>query len=165
MTAGSTTSAVSLPYGTNVKLRETAPSAITGVTWGTPVWTGTGVTTVSGTARFTIGDGTNVSVGVANPTTRNNGSFIVTKSVTGSDSALVPGSTSFTVEYSTDGGTSWTPITVTPGLPAVPVTLPYGTSVTVREAVRPVITGLTWGTPTGPSTELRSRHYGHLLHR
>ena len=62
-----------------------------------------------------IGDGTTVAVGLTNPTTRNNGSFTVTKSVTGSGAALVPGATSFTVEYSTDAGSTWTPITVTPG--------------------------------------------------
>ena len=138
---------VTLPYGTNVLLREVTPPTIAGVSWGSPTLTVDGVPVSGTTADFTIGDGTIVAVGLSNPTTRNSGSFIVTKSVTGSGSTLVPGATTFTVEYSTDGGSVWTPITVTSLHPSSPVTLPYGTSVQLREATPPLVPGVTWGSP------------------
>ena len=70
------------------------------------------------------------------------GKFTVTKAVTGAGASLVPGSTSFTVEYSTDGGTDWTPVAVTPSTPVPAVTLSYGTSVLIREATPPAIAGV-----------------------
>src|SRR6185436_16841771 len=74
--AGGTSASVTLPYGTNVTVREVAPGAVTGITWGTPVWSGTGVTAGAGnTATFTIGNGTTVAVGLQNPTTLLNGQF------------------------------------------------------------------------------------------
>ena len=101
-----------LPYGTTVQVREATRPSIAGVTWGTPTWSGSGVTTVSGTARFTIGDGTTIGVALTNPTTRNNGPFTVKKSVTGTGAPRARYD-SFGLEYSTNGASTWTPFSVT----------------------------------------------------
>ena len=128
--ANGTSSSVTLPYGTTVTVREVAPTAVTGITWGTPVWSGTGVTAGAGnTASFTVGNGTTLAVGLQNPTTLLNGQFTVTKSVTGSGSALGATAGPFTVEYSTTGAAPWTSLSVPANGTSASVSLPYGSTV------------------------------------
>jgi hypothetical protein len=135
-----------LPYGTVVTLSEVTPTTA-GVTYGTPEYTGTGVTdNGDGTATFTIGSGT-VAIGLENPATLILGGFQVTKDVTGTGATLV-GDQEFTVEYSyTLNGTAQTgELTVADGVAGSLANLPYGTVVTLSE-VTPTTAGVTYGTP------------------
>ncbi|MFC7404779.1 DUF5979 domain-containing protein, partial [Georgenia alba] len=62
----------------------------------------------------------------------------------------VPGDAQFTVEYSTDGGQTWQPLTITAdGTPVTVEDLPAGTEVQLRETdQRPDINGVEWGEVT-----------------
>ncbi len=74
------------------------------------MWSGAGITdNGDGTATLTIGDDTTIAASLENPTELVVGDFDITK-VIGADAAdSVPGDFEFTVEYSVDGGTNWTP--------------------------------------------------------
>jgi hypothetical protein len=65
----STATLPGLAAGTVVTLREVPPPAVDGVTWGTPVFAGAGVTRVAGGAQVVVGAGAVVEVGLENPTT------------------------------------------------------------------------------------------------
>ncbi|TBN58061.1 hypothetical protein EYE40_12020 [Glaciihabitans arcticus] len=138
-----------VPTGTQVRVREVAPTAdIVDVAWGTPVYSGAGVTTTAGVARLTVGNGTTVAVGLENPTTQLTGRFSITKSVGADATASVPANTPFTLQYSTDGGTTWTTTTVTKASPTfTSPALPTGTTVLVKEDAPANIADVTWGDP------------------
>jgi LPXTG-motif cell wall-anchored protein len=125
-----------IPYGTVVTLSELTPvGAPPSVGWLTPIWSGEGITdNGDGTAALTIGDDTTIAASLENPTELVLGDFEITK-VIGPDAAgSVPGDFEFTVEYSTNGGTSWTPLVVTKDDPTETVTgVVAGTVVLVRE--------------------------------
>lgn len=68
--AGETTPAVDLPAGTVVTLREVAPSAVDGIEWGVPTFSGSGVRVLAdGTAQFTVATGSTVAVTLTNTAT------------------------------------------------------------------------------------------------
>lgn len=125
-----------IPHGAVVTVTEQAPTgAPADVKWQTPKFSGTGVTdNGNGSATFTAGDGTTTAISLENPTTKLFGSFSITK-VIGSDAAAsVPGNFPFTVQYSTNNGTSWTDLTVSKNSPTQSVAnLPAGTEVLIRE--------------------------------
>ncbi|SMG30078.1 DUF5979 domain-containing protein [Agreia pratensis] len=123
-----------LPQGTVVTLSEVAPGeAAPDVKWGTPVWSGPGVTAnADGTASFTIGE-TAVQVVLTNPTELRLGFFSITKDVTGpAEDTLTPGFT-FTGTYQAAGDTVATPFSVTNGSTFTSPALPAGTVVTLTE--------------------------------
>ncbi|MFC7407225.1 DUF5979 domain-containing protein, partial [Georgenia alba] len=139
-----------LPAGTEVQLRETDQRPdINGVEWGEVTLTVNGEP-VDSPATFTIGSNTGVAVVVTNTAEYLPGSFSVAKAVDGAASGEVPGDSEFTVEYSTDGGETWEPLTVTAdGTPVTSPDLPAGTEVLLRETdQRPDVPGVQWGEVT-----------------
>lgn len=139
-----------IPTGTVVQIREVAPVGPADIEWGTPVFSGTGVTPGS-PATFTIGDDTEINVLLENPTEEQNGQFSITKDVTGPGENLLTAGTEFTVNYTYDGLTP-TPgvLTVTNGQTASSPAIPTGTVVTITEVTPTggLPTGAEWGTPT-----------------
>jgi len=137
----------SIPTGTVVQIREVVPTTPVDINWGTPAFSGTGVTPGS-PATFTIGDDTTVNVLLENPTTPANGQFSVLKDVTGPGEPLLDPETTFTVNYTYEGGSG--SFELTNGESASSPLLPVGTVVTITE-VSPtggLPSGATWGTPT-----------------
>ncbi|WP_197021577.1 DUF5979 domain-containing protein [Cellulomonas sp. HZM] len=138
-----------LPRGTVVTLREVTPTgAPADVSWRTPVWSGTGVTTnPDGSATFTIGSSP-VAVGLENPTTRLFGGFRVTKHVVGEGTHVLQGHPAFDVTY-TVPGESPTTRTITDGGSFTVADLPAGTVVDLSEATPTggLPAGASWGTP------------------
>lgn len=144
---GETDGLTRLPEGTVVTLSEVAPST-PGVTFGTPVFTGTGVTDYGdGTASFTVPDAYALTIGLENPATRIVGGLELTKSVTGTGTGVVGGQ-DFTVDYSyvLDGETVTGELVVANGETAALTGLPEGTVVTLSE-VAPSTPGVVFGTP------------------
>ncbi|NYD68158.1 DUF5979 domain-containing protein [Agromyces atrinae] len=142
-------SVTDLALGTVVTLSEVQPvdgQPSPEVSWGTPVWSGTGVTVnPDGSASFTITDGASVQVALENPTAQLVGDFSIEKVVTGD--APVDPDLEFSFEYSTDAGATWIPVDgVTAGAAGAwsSPELPTGTTVQVRE-IAP--TGSFWGAP------------------
>lgn len=58
-----------LPDGTVVTLTETTPPTVEGITWGTPVFSGEGITPTPEGAQLTITEDTTIAVTLTNPTT------------------------------------------------------------------------------------------------
>ncbi|KRB36610.1 DUF5979 domain-containing protein [Microbacterium sp. Root180] len=144
---GETAGLTDVPEGTVVTLSEVAPS-MPGVVFGTPVFTGAGVTdNGGGTASFTITDEAAVAIGLENPATRVLGGLEVTKSVTGPGAGVV-GDRGFTVEYSydLDGEPVTGELVVANGETAALSDVPEGTVVTLSE-VAPSMPGVVFGTP------------------
>lgn len=138
-----------LPYGTVVTIDEIAFSPVAGIEWGTPAWSLDGQA-VDGPVRFTVGSVDTVDIVATNTATRVFGSFEVTKSVTGAGADLVGDDVPFVVEYSLDGGATWTALdAVTKAAPTVaaPKDIPVGTTVLVREVAPAAIPGVEWGAP------------------
>lgn len=70
VTAGATSPLIQLPAGTVVTLGELTPPAVDGIEWGTPVFSGTGVSALAdGGAQFTVGEGTTLAVTLTNTAT------------------------------------------------------------------------------------------------
>ena len=69
VTDGATVTIPGLAAGTVVTLSEVSPAAIDGVTWGEPVFSGEGVTSVEGGAQVTVGVEGVVEVALDNPVT------------------------------------------------------------------------------------------------
>jgi hypothetical protein len=139
-----------LPAGTVVQIREVAPGAAApDVDFGTPVFSGTGVTTTGGVSSFTVGAGTTLAVTLTNPTDRLFGQFSITKDVTGgAESTLVAGH-EFTVGYTATDGTSGT-FDLENGQLYTSAPFPIGTEVTITEVTPTggLPDGSSWGTPT-----------------
>lgn len=137
----------SIPTGTTVLIRELAPPVIDDVEWGTAAFSGSGVTPGS-PASFVIGNATTVAVLLENPTTPRNGQFSVTKDVTGPGENLLAAGTTFTVNYTYEGGSG--SFTLGNGQSASSPLLPTGTVVTITEVVPTtgLPKGAAWGTPT-----------------
>ncbi|GEL95321.1 DUF5979 domain-containing protein [Cellulomonas composti] len=156
---GSSATSPDLPYGTTVLIREATRPSVTGVVWGTPVWTiGAAEPVTQAQVSITIGDATTVAIALENPTTRTTAGLSLTKSVTGGAAASVPNGFHFLVDA------TWTnPVTALPGSAVLDLTksaptdslagLPYGTVVTLAERAR---TGapadVQWGTPVWSGT-------------
>ncbi|MFJ2367812.1 DUF5979 domain-containing protein [Microbacterium sp. NPDC087665] len=137
-----------LPFGTVVTLTEVAPTA-NGVIYGTPVYTGTGVTdNGDGSATFTIGAGT-VAIGLENPVAIEYTEFAVTKTVTGNGAAKVVGA-EYTVNLSAvyPGETEERAGTfkVSNGTIYTVTEVPVGTVITLSE-VKATADGVVYGAP------------------
>lgn len=137
-----------LPFGTVVTLSEIEPTAAN-VTYGTPIYTGTGVTdNGDGTASFTIGAGA-VEIGLENPVDFNLSSFAVTKTVTGNGAAKVV-DMAYTVNYSAIVPGDTEPVEdtleVRNGTVYTITDVPEGTVITLSE-VRATADGVTFATP------------------
>jgi len=142
-----------LPYGAQVTLTESSRTGQgASVGYGTQTWSTGGQS--DGTAKITVGDGTTTAVTLTNPTTTRVGGFSVTKSVTGPAASRVPAGTTFTVEYSTDNGTTWTALApIADGATASgPANVAAGTTVLLREDPRPTLADVAWQTPVFSGT-------------
>ena len=160
--SGTSTTSAPIPYGTTVTLSEITPTgAPADVQWNTPTWAeiagasnGTVVDNGDGTASITIDDAATLAIALTNPTTRLFGGFSVTKAIGADAAASVPDDFEFTIQYSTDGGTTWIDRTVTKESPTTTVTgIPAGTNVLVREvAPGSAAPDVQWGTPVFSGT-------------
>ncbi|MDX2024972.1 DUF5979 domain-containing protein, partial [Microcella sp.] len=138
LVAGAAPTVISgLPTGATVTFTEDAPS-FGGVNWGTPVFN-------PPSASITIGNGTTVPVTVSNPFTLQTGSFTLQKLITDPTDA-VPDATTFTVNYSVNGGPSVAVDLVAGAAPTVISGIPTGATVTFTEDT-PSFGGVNWGTP------------------
>ena len=163
--AGQTDGLSKLPSGTVVSLSEATPAAQDGLTYGTPVFSGEGVTPTPTGATVTIGNGTTVAVSLENPVTPQVGGFTVTKALSGTGAALVPTGTTYTVDYSYNAAGA--PVTgsfeigagQTDGLDG----LPAGTVVTLSEATPARQAGLSYGTPEFSGTGVTATATGAIL--
>ena len=147
--AAPTTTVTGLPAGTVVRVEEVAPTGgPVDVEWGTPVFSGNVTTTGGVTTLVVPANGTN-AVTLTNPTTRLNGTFSVSKQVTGgAASTLTPG-TKFTINYTYPGQSLATSVQVENGGIFTSEAIPRGTVVTISETAP--TSGLpansSWGTP------------------
>ncbi|MDM7830355.1 DUF5979 domain-containing protein [Cellulomonas edaphi] len=127
---------VSVPLGTRVEVTETTTTGLRSPATVDPA----GSFAVLSTGQPQLVTVTNTLV--------EPGTFSVHKSVTGPGAAYVPAGTGFTVEYSTDAGSTWKTLTVADGATVTSPELPAGSTVLVREAPRPAVTGVVWGAAT-----------------
>jgi hypothetical protein len=156
LTAGEEWSSPELPYGAEVTVTELAPPDVPGVEWGDPVLTVDGDPVDGDSATFTIGAGTTVGVVVTNDADDASGSFSVAKQVIGEGADEVSDSQVFRIEFSADGGETWSTVVVDgSGTPAALDAIEPGTEIMLREAERPAVDGVDWGdiTITGQGVE------------
>ncbi|PZR55341.1 hypothetical protein DNL40_02940 [Xylanimonas oleitrophica] len=144
---GQPVSAPDLPAGATVTVSEPALPDVPGVVWGAPALAVDGVPAEGGTATFTVGSATGVSVLVTNTAEPAPGSFTLGKALQGDAADDVPAGTTFPLQYSSDGGASWTTVEVAPGETTTVADVPAGTTVVVREGDLPGVPGVGWGTP------------------
>lgn len=139
-----------LRLGTEVLIREGAPTVLPDVEWGSPAFHGVGVTPgVDGEPASFVVDSVDskVDVQLTNPTTPLNGQFEVTKKITGGGTSLVDGDPLFTLEYAS--GDLAGELTVRGDQVVSSAPFPAGSEVTITE-VRPsggLVAGASWGTP------------------
>lgn len=127
------------PKDGTVTITETAPTALPGISWGSP--------TIS-PETFVLTGGSITTVTVSNPVEVTAGSFSVTKvlEAANDDQRVVDavGTTGFTVDY-TVNGIAQTPLTVAAGETAESPAIEQGASVVLTE-VKPEVPGIVWGT-------------------
>ncbi|MFF7293661.1 DUF5979 domain-containing protein [Microbacterium sp. NPDC008134] len=143
---GETDGLTDIAEGTVVTLSEVTPLT-EGILYGTPVFSGEGVTdNGDGTATFTVIDGL-IEVGLENSAVQITGGFLVTKTVTGSAAGNV-GDAEYTVDYSytLDGEEMTGSLVIADGATDGLADVPYGTVVTLSE-VAPETAGVVYGTP------------------
>ena len=148
--ASPTTTVTGLPAGTTVLVREVAPGAAApDVQWGTPVFSGTGVTVTPTGGSFDIAAGSTRAVTLTNPTTRLYGQFSITKSVTGGATDLLENGTEFTVEYTYPGLATPTTVELENGEIYTSPNIPLGSEVTITETTPAdgLPAGASWETP------------------
>ncbi|MCS5478273.1 DUF5979 domain-containing protein [Corynebacterium sp. YIM 101645] len=152
-------SGLDLPTGTEVTLTEVLPQ-VNNIDWGTPVFSGEGVTVnPDGSAVVTIGRG-NVDLTVTNTAVRT-GTFQLSKGLTGEAAGDVPADAVFTVkaQWQKTGDTQFTTRELQVGLNGtveLGEDLPAETRVRFSEIKFPEIDGVVWGTPvwgTNPTGE------------
>jgi hypothetical protein len=116
---------------------EAALTPITGYTWGTPTVTPDHVVIADKTSTFTLT--------VANSISRDHGSLVLAKTLTGGPSGYTG---PFTINYNCGAGFTGS-VTVSAGSSQAINGIPTGTSCTVSEPTLPTApTGYTFGTPT-----------------
>ena len=126
-----------VPTGNTCSVVETAPAAISGYTWGTPTYTPASIVIATTTGTF--------EVVIGNSITRDKGSLVLAKSLTGGPAGFTG---PFTIHY--DCGTGFTgDVTVDAGSSQTVSSIPTGTSCTVSEPTLPSApAGYSFGTPT-----------------
>lgn len=140
---GTVATSPELPVGAEMTVTEQAPTAVDGISWGTPVIS---------PSTFTISDDTAVAVTVENPVTETLGGFSLKKSVSGDASGLVPEGTTFLVDYawvSEDGAQqgNGTLEVVAGGEPVTAEGIPGGATVTLTEQTPSTVSGVSWVDP------------------
>ena len=75
------------------------------------------------------------------------GGFSIAKQLAGDGTSLVPTGTTFTVNYTVDGGATQTLSLVAGGAASTVSALPAGATIALTEAARPPFAGVVWGTP------------------
>ncbi|WP_345069906.1 DUF5979 domain-containing protein [Leifsonia kafniensis] len=144
-----------IKLGTTVLIRETTPAAVPNVTWGAPVFSGTGITpgaagAAGAPASFVVDStATPVKVVLTNPTNPKNGQFQVTKKITGAGESLLKKNPSFTVKFSYDGQKTPGEFSIKAGEFASSEPIRSGTVVTITEVLPEdgLVEGASWGTP------------------
>ncbi|WP_029144911.1 DUF5979 domain-containing protein [Microbacterium luticocti] len=146
---------VALPHGTVVTLTEHDRPQIDTVRWGSTVFAGADVTDAGdGSATVVVADRQDATtlVTLTNEADWAPGSLSVAKTVTGvaADHAGVPGTVTVTAAWTdADGAARSAELTVPTDGTAVPLgrDLPYGTEVTLSEAMPADAADFTWNTP------------------
>ena len=151
---GTVVSAPYFPVGTPISLCETLPT-ITGVVWASPVISGDGVTGPDANGCYSINPagGTSVALTLTNTATVLPpvvGSFTASKALTGSGAALVPATSTFTLNYTYPAGDDFEAGSgsLTLGADGASVAsgeLPEGAVLTFAEATPVAVDGATWG--------------------
>ncbi|GAA3896224.1 hypothetical protein GCM10022381_42100 [Leifsonia kafniensis] len=141
-----------IKLGATVLIRETTPDTVPGVSWGAPVFSGTGITPglAGAPASFVVGStDTPVKVVLTNPTNPQNGQFQVTKKITGAGESLLKGDPRFTMKYSYDGQKTPGKFSIKAGEFASSEPIRSGTVVTITEVLPEdgLVDGASWGTP------------------
>lgn len=140
--------------GTAITITEVELPEIAGVDWGTPTFSGEGITknadgsvTISPAAGQVVALTLN-NIAQAEPTPM--GMFSVLKKLEGSGSAMVPVDTEFNVNYTyTEGSETKTGVlqVKADGSAVYSEDLPDGTVITLSEPELPEIAGISWGKP------------------
>ncbi|MGV8886291.1 MAG: DUF5979 domain-containing protein [Microbacteriaceae bacterium] len=140
--------------GTTVMVREVAPgTAAPDVAWGTPVFSGTGVTATTAPdpegASFVIGANATLAVTLTNPTTRLFGQFSLTKDVTGGAENTLTSGYLFTGTYTYPGQAAAETFSIANGQTFTSTPIPLGSEVTITETTPTggLPAGSSWGTP------------------
>ncbi len=132
-----------IPTGNTCSVVETAPAAITGYTWGAATYTPATIviSAKAGTYEIVVG----------NSITRNLGSLVLAKSLTGGPAGYIG---PFTIHWDCGLFGNGNQSISVGGLATIP-NIPSGTSCTVSEPSLPSVPGYTFGTPTfGPSATI-----------
>jgi len=138
---GTAVSVGDIPAGATVTVRELAPDAVEGGSWGAPRFSAPG-------GVVTVAKDETAEVLAVNTLDLNTGSFAVRKKVEGSGASLLPGGTAFTVRYAypagdgVDAGSGTLTVTADGRVQSDP--LPYGAVVTLSEIVPSPVAGADW---------------------
>ncbi len=136
--AAAVTADAAIPTGTSCTVSETLPAPPTGYSFGTPSFS------PSSTVVIPAGSGSTITVTTNNTLTRDLGSLMLTKALTGGPAGYTG---PFTIHY--DCGTGFIgDKTVSSGGSQTVSGIPTGTSCTVSEPTLPSVPGYTFGTPT-----------------
>ena len=140
---------VNLPVGTKVTLSEEAPADGSGITWGAPVWSGTGVSVSGQTVTVTVTRSSDAKVQVQNLASKSVAGLSLTKGIAGAAAGEVRNTTDFrvTATWTDSSGDEQTKtLIINPGkVTPFNESLPAGTVVTLTELERPSIDTVRWG--------------------
>lgn len=138
-----------LLVGTDVTLRETPLSDGSGIAWGSPTWSGDGVSLDGTAAVVTVGRDADASVSVTNYAATSTAGISLLKGVGGAAASEVPSGTDFPVTASWtdgDGSPQSKELMINADAPtSLGVELPAGTVVTITEGTRPALETVIWG--------------------
>lgn len=126
-----------IPTGSTCTVTEVAPAVVPGYTWGTITYTPASVTISTGGGTFDIT--------VGNSITRDRGSRVLAKSLSGGPAGYTG---PFTINYDCDGTAYDGSVSVSAGGSQTVSGIPTGTSCTVSETLPNPPAGYSFGTPT-----------------
>lgn len=132
--------AADIPVGATVTLTQAAPAAITGLTWGEPVFSDNAVELVSGERT---------AITVDRPTQLGTGTLSVRKQIAGSAAEFVPADAEFTVHYAYPAGAGFAAgsgslVVGADGAAVSGDPLPFGAVVSLTEATPEAVPNAEW---------------------
>ena len=138
-----------LLIGTKVELTETPLEAGSGIAWGSPTWSGDGVTVTDETATVTIGRGAEALVSLENHAATSVAGISILKGLGGEAASEIDADAEFpvTATWTDAEGEHSKELTINAVEPtSLGVDLPAGTVVTITEGDRPAIDSVVWKT-------------------
>ncbi|WP_309105043.1 DUF5979 domain-containing protein [Microbacterium sp.] len=147
-----------LLIGTEVTLTETPLADASGIAWGAPVWSGTGVEVDGTSAVVTIGRDADALVTLENHAATSTAGISLIKGIAGEAAAEVDAETEFpvTARWTDDEGVEQSKDLLINAVEPVSLgeDLPAGTVVTLTEGERPEIDTVVWGSITISGTDV-----------